>query len=108
MDNSFLSIRIPSFLLVFMSGLLPAAHGAGGPGFALSFDSASYVSVPHNAALNAYPLTVTAWIHTFQSNGRPGLVNKFQNGVLNAWQIYLDKGVLRANYMAGNSAYVGD
>ena len=28
----------------------------------------SYVSVPHNAALNAFPLTITAWVKTLRNS----------------------------------------
>jgi hypothetical protein len=46
--------------------LLPVLSSAQtGPGSAITFGGGSdYVSVPHAAALNPYPLTLTAWVQT--------------------------------------------
>lgn len=47
---------------LFTAVLFNAAHAGGGPGHALRFNnSANHVLVAHTNALNAYPLTVTAW-----------------------------------------------
>src|SRR5437016_4869715 len=109
MKNLLFSRRLSHLLLAFVTVLVPAAHGAGGPGYALNFDySASYVSVPQNPVLNAYPLTVTAWFNTSQVSSQQGLVNKFLYGSFNGWQIYLDTGLLHASYMANGGSYVGD
>ena len=44
-------------------GVFAPAAQASSPGTALQFqDAGDYVRVPHAPALNAYPLTITAWI----------------------------------------------
>jgi len=44
-----------------LAGGLPVAHAQSAAGTALRFDGIDdYVMVPHDAALNAYPLTITA------------------------------------------------
>ena len=54
----------------------PSASGQVGPGGALSFSGFDQsVGVPHQAALNAYPLTVMCWFKTTTSNDA-GLVDK--------------------------------
>jgi N-acetylneuraminic acid mutarotase len=77
--------------------------------FALSFDGIDdYVSVQNVSGLNAYPLTVMAWIKTTQTNGYAGLVNKYVSGSENGWQIYLLNGNVRAFYFKNNTSYVWD
>src|SRR6185503_18767069 len=57
------------------------------PGNCLRYNGTNgYASVPHDAALNAYPLTITAWIRT--SRFAPlydGIVNKYAPGSGNGY-----------------------
>ena len=54
-----------TILVVLLCGGALATHAQPGPGFALRVsDNASYVAVPHTAALNAFPLTVMTWVNT--------------------------------------------
>ena len=80
--------------------------GAGSPGVedrALSFDGAgSVVTVTNQAALNAYPLTVSAWIKTTQLNSdQAAIINKYLSGSLNGYQLFLRNGNVRAWYFQG-------
>jgi alpha-tubulin suppressor-like RCC1 family protein len=79
------------------------AGGAAVPGHALAFNgSNATVTVAHQAALNAYPLTVSAWINTTQVNGtHTGVLNKYSAGSLNGYQVFLYNGNLRAWYFQG-------
>ena len=93
--------------LVFTTRLAVAVHADGN--FALSFDGVDeYVSVQNLSDLNAYPLTVSAWIKTTQTNNYVGLVNKYVSGSENGWQIYLLGGNVRAFYFQSSTRYVWD
>lgn len=75
----------------------PLSQGAD---FALSFDGVDdYVEVAHNAGLNAYPFTLTAWFRTVQIDGFVGIAGKSGTG----YQISIDDGNLRAFYQGSNS-----
>src|SRR5438874_1340135 len=68
-----------------------------GAGFALSLNGVNqYMSVTHTLLLNGQPLTATAWIHTTQTTGEAGIVNKYLAGSSNGWQIALINGKARA------------
>jgi hypothetical protein len=67
-----------------------------------------YVGIPHNAALNAFPLTVAAWFKTTTNSGVRGLVNKYVAGSFNGYQIYFVNGNLCAWYMKDGANYVYD
>jgi hypothetical protein len=92
--------------LALATALVGTAQAVGGPGYALSFTgSGENVFVPHDPALNAYPLTVTAWFRTTQF-GQAGLVTKSQQGSLNGWQVFLNGGSIHASYFANGVNYV--
>ena len=77
------------------------------PGTALRFDgAASYASVAHNAALNAYPLTVTAWFHCLANNGGyQTLVSKYTNSSYDGWALQVTpSGQLRGFYYRAGSS----
>jgi hypothetical protein len=79
-------------------------------GQALAFDGVgTYVNVPHAAALNAYPLTIAAWIKTGATTGVGAIVNKFVAGTSNGYQLFVDNGRLCAWYLrdAANHVYDG-
>jgi hypothetical protein len=86
------------------------AWTAGVLGQALAFDGATtYVDVPHAGALNAYPLTIAAWIRTSSTTSVGAIVNKFVAGTTNGYQLFVDNGRLCAWYLrdAGSSVYDG-
>lgn len=62
------------------------------------------VTIPHSAALNAYPLTVTAWINTTDSDG--SIASKYADGSLNGWSFRVAGGRLRAWYFPGGGRSV--
>lgn len=76
------------------------AEGILTPGSALSFDGAARsVQVPHSAALNSYPLTVSAWIKTASTSASvAGIVSKYADASFNGWSIFLSGGRLYAWY----------
>ncbi len=82
--------------LWFLLRVLSPAFAAGGPGNALSFNGASYVDVQHTNSLNAYPLTVTAWINTFAPAG--ALVAKAPPFAGDGWRLSLNSGQLQGAY----------
>jgi CSLREA domain-containing protein len=69
-------------------------------GEALDFDGLDdVVTIPHDDALNAYPLTVEAWIKTdVNDDGQRGIVNKYLPGSQNGWNLFLLEGHVRAWY----------
>src|SRR5688500_9977544 len=90
-------------LILFCSAAL-AAHAQPGPGFALRFNNTNgYVAVPHTTALNAFPLTVMAWVNATQGGH---LVNKYVSSSLNGWDVFIRAGRLRAWYFRDNTRFV--
>lgn len=83
---------------------------ASGTGQTLSFNAnrQSYVEIQHDPELNAYPMTVTAWVKTSQATGSAGLVNKYLSGAFNGWQISLYNGDVRVFYFADAANYIWD
>ncbi|MBI2116976.1 MAG: hypothetical protein HYT85_18115 [candidate division NC10 bacterium] len=76
---------------------------------ALSFDGlTNYVSVPHTAALDAYPLSVAVWMKTASTSGVRGIVNKYAAGSFNGYQLFMNNGNLCAWYLRDTSNYVYD
>lgn len=76
---------------------------------ALAFDGAgSYVNVPHAVSLNAYPLTIAAWIKTGATTGVRAIVNKFVAGTSDGYQLFVDNGRLCAWYLRDTANYVYD
>jgi hypothetical protein len=70
------------------------------PRYALAFDGLNdSVDVPHHAALNAFPITISAWIRTSNSTELVrGIVSKYLDGSLNGYSLFLYGGHLRAWY----------
>src|SRR5262249_1833477 len=68
---------------------------------AIGFDGLDdAVTVPHDPALNAMPLTFTAWINTSRSSGPGvrGIVRKVIERTSNGYAVYLHDGRLHAWY----------
>ena len=66
-----------------------------------------YAGVPHDAALNAFPLTITAWIRTSRTALLyDGIVNKYFPGAANGYSLHVYNGRLRAWYFRNGSNYV--
>ena len=81
-----------------------------GPGNALSFDGVDdYVSVPPSAVLNAYPLTISAWVKT--SRNAPsfdGIVSKYTDASYNGYSVLLHNRHVRAFCFRDSANYVWD
>ena len=88
-------------------GLCMAAFSAAAlPGTALRFNGLNnYASVESNAAQNAYPLTVTAWVHCLANNGAyQTIVSKYANSSFDGWAMQITpSGQLRGFYYRGGS-----
>lgn len=88
-------------------GLCVAGYSAAAlPETALRFNGVnSYASVAHNAALNAYPLTVTAWVHCLANSGAyQTIVSKYTNSSFDGWAMQITpSGQLRGFYYRGGS-----
>src|SRR5207244_690426 len=67
-----------------------------------------YVGVPHDPALNAFPLSVVAWFKTSTTTGLKGLVNKYLAGSFNGYQIFFENGALCAWLLRDASNYIYD
>ena len=78
--------------------VLPFTARADGPFALTSSATNSYAFVPHNPALNAFPLTVTAWVKRSQATNSFPLVTKYDSASQNGWQVYVTNGSLRASY----------
>lgn len=78
-----------------------AAPLVTGAGSALNFNAASsqVVSIPHQAALNAYPLTVMTWFKSPTTNLSGALVNKYSSGSFNGYHIFMAGGHLQGWYI---------
>jgi hypothetical protein len=68
-----------------------------------------YVAVPHATALNAYPLTVTAWVRTARNAPQvDALVSKYTESALNGYSLFLYNGRLRAWYFRDSANRIWD
>jgi hypothetical protein len=84
---------------------VPGRHGQ-----ALALDGVNdYVRVPHAAALDAFPLTVSVWFQTTSTVGTRGLVSKYLASSLSGYQIFMSNQRLCAWYFrdAANRVYDG-
>ncbi len=70
---------------------------------------ASRVEVPHDDALNAYPLTVSFWMNsTAEDPVVRGLVTKYADGSLNGYGLFLYEGRVRGWYFGDGANYIWD
>ncbi|MEO6036756.1 MAG: LamG domain-containing protein, partial [Verrucomicrobiota bacterium] len=69
-------------------------------GSALRFNGTNtYVTVPHSPALNAFPLTITAWVKTLRNSPQvDGIVSKYADASGNGYSLNLRNGNLYAWY----------
>ena len=107
------SIKRTVLRLIVIGIVLRAFIANADPGSALHFDGTnSYVNIPHAAALDAFPLTITAWIRTFRSARLyDGIVNKYSPGSGNGYSVHVYNGRLSAWYFRPGglaSVYPGD
>lgn len=102
-------MRVRRLLLsLFLPGfLVGAAQAQITAGNCVRFNGTNgYISVPHDAALNAYPLTITAWVRT--SRNVPlyeAILNKYAPGAGNGYSFHTYNGRLRGFYF-GPAGYV--
>ncbi len=97
--------RITPLSLILLAIGFGATHGDAQAGTALHFGSTNaLVQVAHNASLNSYPFTVTAWFRT--TNGAAvvqGIVSKYLDSSANGWGLFVQNGRLRGfNYRNGS------
>jgi len=76
-------------------------------GQALAFDGvAAFVQAPNAAPLDAFPLTIAAWINTAARTG--GIVNKYLASSFNGYDLFLSNGSLCASYYRDPTDFVAD
>src|SRR5207249_7724423 len=81
---------------------------AGRIGQGVSLDGVNdYVSIPHTPALNAFPLSVSAWVRTTDT-GLHGVVNKYLPSSFNGYQIFTNGGRLCAWYFRDATNFIWD
>jgi len=105
--RDFGAILLAAFALLTTSLRTPAQTVWGN---ALSFDGIDdYVEVLHTEALNAFPLTVSAWINTTNWDGQPGVINKYFASSGDGFNLFLFGGNIRAWYFRNpeNRVYQG-
>ena len=87
-------------------GILNSARADAGS--CLRFNGTNgYAAVAHDGALNAFPLTITAWIRTSRTALLyDGIVNKYFPGAANGYSLHLYNGRVRAWYFRNSSNYV--
>jgi len=79
----------------------------GQVGQAFQFDGTSNVQVPTNATLNAYPLTLTAWLRTSATGPElRGIMSRYQDGSSNGFSLHVVNGNLGAWYLRDGNNYV--
>ena len=89
-----------------MMGGMTLSSGVVGAGF--NFDGVNdYVSIPHTPALNAFPLSVSAWVRTTDT-GLHGVVNKYLPSSFNGYQIFTNGGRLCAWYFRDATNFIWD
>jgi len=88
-------------MLLIATLALGLVRAQADPGHCLRFTNLDgYVSVPHDVALNSYPLTVTAWLRTTNSAALlQGIVGKYPDGSGTGWQLLVQNGLLRGFYL---------
>lgn len=64
------------------------------------------VIVPHDDALNGFPLTLTAWIKTAQGVGENGIVSKYSTAAFAGYNLLVADGHLQAWYVKDGGNYV--
>ena len=93
-----------------LSCLLASLGAAADPGSALRLaGTGDYVSVAHAPALDAFPLTVTAWVQTLRNtNQADGIVSKYQDASGNGYSLLLYNGNVYGFYVrpGGNQVFV--
>jgi hypothetical protein len=92
-----------------MSGFRCVRRGPPGLGYALAFDiNNSKVRVPYQAAMNAYPLTLTAWVRTRETNSTyRGIVERTTSSPnTNGYMLVTRYGRVQAEYVRSATQYV--
>ncbi|MEX0902946.1 MAG: LamG-like jellyroll fold domain-containing protein [Pseudohongiellaceae bacterium] len=80
----------------------------GAQGGAMVFDGVDdYVDIPHQDALDSFPLSVSLWVKT-DATGLHGLVNKYVPSSFNGYQVFVNNGSLCAWYFRDASNYIWD
>ena len=87
-----------SLAFLFLGRPVPVQAG---PGYSLGFDPLlnNNVSVPHNTALNSYPLTLAAWVLTSQVDSTyRGILQKTSSTPTNGYALTVRNGYLYGAY----------
>jgi hypothetical protein len=98
-------IRRINAALCWLAGLCATGSLFAGSGAALHFNTSSALaSIPHNTALDAYPLTVSAWFRSAANNGAVQVIAaKYVDSTYDGWALALQSGQLRGFYYRAGS-----
>jgi hypothetical protein len=105
------AMKNPLFSRVLWVWLGLAAFSAAAlPGTALRFNGVnSYASVLPNGALNAYPLTVSAWFRCTPNNGGVQVIAaKYGDSTFNGWALVVQSGQLHGYFFRSGIAWAID
>jgi len=67
-----------------------------------------YVNINNSNSLNVYPITIETWFRVSQSVDNAAIINKYNGGSYNGYQLFTLSGNLRAWYFKDSSNYVYD
>ena len=96
--------------MLWLALCLAAFSTAALPGNALRFNGVnSYASVTNNAALDAYPMTVSAWFRCGTNNGGVQVIAaKYVDQSYNGWAMVVQNGQLHGYFFRNISTYALD
>jgi PKD repeat protein len=71
------------------------------------YTSGGVFTVPHEQALNSFPISISIWVKTTQNyNGATGIVNKYPGSSYNGYLVYLKDGHIYGWYLVDNGNLV--
>lgn len=72
-------------------------------GGSFTFDGTNdYVEISHTTALNAFPLTMTAWIYVTSTANNADIINKYISGSVNGYRMGITQNGIGIYYFAGS------
>lgn len=99
--------------VLLLAGWFGVGFGQSAPvnsGTGLRFNGvSSFVRVPHEPALNAYPMTITAWVRTSrEADTYDGIASKYSPPGADGYSLFLRQGRLRAWYYHNPTKFIND
>jgi hypothetical protein len=103
----------PAFAAEADSCTFEIRHQTGGKfGNGLQLDGDNdYVTSPHNASFNAFPITISTWFKTQSTRTNYSIINKYVSGSMNGWGLFACTGTgtgIKLYYFSSGSNYVSN